>query len=306
MTTLLIFSAILFLSWYIISSIITWYKLRQFPGPFLSKFSYLWHIYHELAGDMGPAHLELNKYDSPLVRTGPHYLVTTDPNIFRHVNGARSIYPRDDWWAATRLDWERPALADTTDTASHDQMKAKVMVGYSGRDVDLERIVDEQIAKFADVMRSKHVPRNKVDFADLSRFFTLDVITRIAYGKEFGWVEADKDLYGYSAQVNGFASLASLMADVKWLHPIARSSFLNSRFKPRPTDRDGVGKVVGYVTAWDFFIRIIPLNDFTVFVFIIELTAHDKTDLDGKKSKDASRKTKKMTETWLDLSFAMD
>ncbi|KAK1962291.1 cytochrome P450 [Colletotrichum sublineola] len=245
--TALKYSTALFVSWYIISSIITWYKLRHVPGPFLGKFSHLWSIYHHVIGDMGSAHLRLDKYNSPLVRTGPHYMVTSDPDVWKHVNGARSTYKRDPWWAAGRIDYNRPSLADTLDTTSHDKMKAKLASGYSGRDVDLEKIIDIQIAKFADVIRRKHVTREKTDFADLSRFFTLDVITRLAYGKEFGWVEASEDLYGYSAEISKFAALGSLISDVTWLHPLVRWNFINSRFKPRPTAKDGVGRVVGYV-----------------------------------------------------------
>ncbi|WDK23181.1 cytochrome P450 [Colletotrichum graminicola] len=243
--TILKCSAALFVSWYIISSIISWYKLRHVPGPFLAKFSHFWSIYHNVIGDIGPIHLTLEKYDSPLVRTGPHYIVTLDPDVWKQVNGARSTYQRDPWWSANRMDYSRPSLADTLDTVSHDKVKAKLASGYSGRDVDLEKIIDIQIAKFADVLRRKHITREKTDFADLSRFFTLDVITRLAYGKEFGWVEASEDLYGYGAGINTFTVLGSIMSDVTWLHPLARWNFISRRFKPRPTDKEGVGRVVG-------------------------------------------------------------
>ncbi|KAL2751987.1 hypothetical protein ACRALDRAFT_2113978 [Sodiomyces alcalophilus JCM 7366] len=242
--TALKYSAALFVSWYIVSSIIAWYKLRHVPGPFLGKFSHFWSIYHQVIGDVGPAHLSLEKYNSPLVRTGPHYMVTSDPDVWKHVNGARSTYQRDPWWSAGRIDYYRPSLADILDSTSHDKMKAKVASGYSGRDVDLEKIIDIQIAKFADVIRRKHVTRGKTDFADLSRFFTLDVITRLAYGKEFGWVEASEDLYGYGAEISKFAALGALISDVTWLHPFVRWTFINSRFKPRPTAKDGVGRII--------------------------------------------------------------
>ncbi|EFY94494.1 Cytochrome P450 CYP527G1 [Metarhizium robertsii ARSEF 23] len=244
-TAVLNYAAVILVFWYIITSVITWKSLRHIPGPFLGKFSHFWSIYHQLAGDVGPVHLGLKKYNSPLVRTGPHYLVTTDPNIWKYVNAARSTYQRDMWWAAGRIDYQRPSLADTLDSASHDKMKAKVAGGYSGRDIDLEIIINEQIAKLVDAMRRKHVGKNMVDFADISRFFTLDVITRLAYGKEFGWVEADEDLYGYGAEISKFAALGALISDVTWLHPFVRWSFINSRFKPRPAASHGVGKVVG-------------------------------------------------------------
>lgn len=154
-TAVLNYAAVILVFWYIITSVITWKSLRHIPGPFLGKFSHFWSIYHQLAGDVGPVHLGLKKYNSPLVRTGPHYLVTTDPNIWKYVNAARSTYQRDMWWAAGRIDYQRPSLADTLDSASHDKMKAKVAGGHSGRDIDLEIIINEQIAKLVDAMRTR-------------------------------------------------------------------------------------------------------------------------------------------------------
>ncbi|KAJ5673875.1 Cytochrome P450 [Penicillium macrosclerotiorum] len=243
---LLKYFAALCIAWYIISSVTTWYKLRHFPGPFICKFSNLWSIYHQLAGDVGPAYLKLSKYNSPLVRTGPHFLVTTDADVFKYVNGARSPYQRDPWWSVTRLDHKRSSLADTLDIATHDSKKAKLAGGYSGREVNLESAIDEQIAKFADTIRRKQIAKNKVDFASLSRFFTLDVITRLSYGKEFGWMEADKDLYGYATEVNKVISISSMVADVSWLHPLVRWPFFNSMIKPDPRAETGLGKVIGF------------------------------------------------------------
>lgn len=98
--------------------------------------------------------------------------------------------------------------------ASYDKKKAKVAGGFSGRDIYLEIIIDGQITKLVDAMRRKHVGKNTVDFADIGRFFILDVITRLAYGKEFGWVEADEDLHGYGAEISKFAALGALISDV--------------------------------------------------------------------------------------------
>lgn len=113
-------------------------------------------------------------------------------------------------------------------------------------------IIDIQIAKFADVIRRKHVTREKTDFADLSRLFALDAITRLAYGKEFGWVEASEDLCGYGAEISKFAALGALISDVTWLHPFVCWTFINSKFKLRPAAKDGVGRVVGYVADVSF------------------------------------------------------
>ncbi|KAB8228303.1 cytochrome P450 [Aspergillus alliaceus] len=195
-TALLKYVTVLCISYYVFSSIVAWYKLRHFAGPFLCKFSHIWSIYHQYAKDVGPAHLKLSKYNYPLVRTGPHYLVTTDPNIFKHVNGARSTYQRDPLWAAGRIDYYRPSLVDTLDVASHDKKKAKVAGGYSGA---------------RSTWRESSTGKSPIS---LTRFFTLDVITRLSYGKEFGWVKADEDLYGYGSEISK-AAVMGAFAEIK-------------------------------------------------------------------------------------------
>lgn len=240
-------SAALLFAYYIISSIVTWYPLRHIPGPFIAKFSHLWTVYHYIRGTVGPAYLALSKYNSPLVRTGPRYLVTTEPGIFKHANGARSAYGRDVFWETLRVDYSRRSLIDTIDIAEHDRLKAKVSAGYSGRDVDMETIIDGEIAKLATSLRRNHVGKEKVDWANISRFFTLDVITRLAYGKAFGWVEADKDLYGYNGTIDKSMKMMGILAEISWLHPIRRWGWVNRHLKPQATDKEGMGRVIGYV-----------------------------------------------------------
>lgn len=154
-------------------------------------------------------------------------------------------------------------MGSIIDTALHDKIKAKLAHGYSGRDnINVEAAVDSVVVKFAEVIRDRHISTPKqpkfVDLGQIVRYFTLDVITRLAYGSAFGFLEAEGDLYNYTKSVDRFLLLLSLAMDLPSLRWILNSSLLKG-LVPKPTDKDGFGKVVGYVN-WRLFIRIAQLT----------------------------------------------
>lgn len=190
-------------------------RLRHFPGPFLGSISYLYMLRNCCTGTHGLSYANLNRdYNSRLVRIGPKDLITDDPEILKRMNAARSTYARSSWYKAMRIDPYKPALTTVMDTKAHDQLKAKLSFGYRGKEVpDLETGIDEQIKTLIGLIRSKYAspmattteaqgePQELrlLDFAKLSQYFTLDAITRLAYGKAFGYMEMEKDVGGYIA-----------------------------------------------------------------------------------------------------------
>jgi hypothetical protein len=63
----------LFLVWYVVTSIQTWYPLRHIPGPFLAKFSYSWMLKIQSFGKQHFAFREVNlKYGKHADDAGMH------------------------------------------------------------------------------------------------------------------------------------------------------------------------------------------------------------------------------------------
>ncbi|KAH8878956.1 cytochrome P450 [Thozetella sp. PMI_491] len=236
------------IAWYISSALRAWYRLRHIPGPRLASFSHLWIAVHTFRGNNHKAYMGLRKY-GPLVRNGPNYLVTDDPDVLRTISGARSKYVRDPWYHV-KFDPDRDTMASTLDTVVHDAIKAKVASGYSGREnPDLEAAVDSQVSRLVGLIRRKHLSTNdrlrRVDFCSFARFFTLDVITRLGYGKAFGYLDEGIDIYGWIAQIDGALALMSLAMDVPAIRRVVFSSFMLKLFGPKTWDQKGVGKMMG-------------------------------------------------------------
>jgi hypothetical protein len=74
--------------------------------------------------------------------------------------------------------------------------------GYAGKEnPDLEDRINARIADMINLVERKHIPTSDtlqvMDFCKLASYFTLDVISVIAFGEPFGCLIRDADVYGY-------------------------------------------------------------------------------------------------------------
>ena len=240
----------IFAIWYVLTAIQTWYHLRHVPGPRLASFSYLWMLWNDIRGTNFEKYTNFGKYGS-LVRNGPRSLVTDDPEVLRKISSARSRYTKDEhYYSASRVEADRENMITILDTARHDALKAKVASGYSGREnPDLEQAVDAQVIRLVDLIRRKYLSTSgnlrTVDFSLLSRFFTIDVISRLGHGKAMGHLDEGEDVFGWFGDVKKL--IAFLIAtDIPWIRRVVMWNPLLRRFGPKPTDKRGIGRVLGY------------------------------------------------------------
>lgn len=192
-----------FLVYLLLSSILTYRRLRHFPGPFLASFSYLYMLRVWISRRQSASHKDLNRiYHSRFVRIGPNDLITDDPEFVRRMNSARSRYGRSSWYAPTKLNPYEDSLVNMLDVKEHDRLKAKMSLGYGGKESpELEIGIDEELEALVGLIRRKYISVGSVlkpfDIATAAQFFTLDAITRMAYGKAFGYLANEEDVFGY-------------------------------------------------------------------------------------------------------------
>lgn len=249
---LLIGAAIL--AWYLGSSIVAWYRLRHIPGPFWASVSNLWIIRTASSGRGASIFEEMGRKYGSIVRIGPNYVLTDDPDFLRRTGAVRSTYNKTDWYIALR--WQ-PYVDNTftlRDHAVHDKRKARIGVAYniSGREVDLiEPSVDDQMVSMVELLRSKYSsgPGGNgapplLDFAEFASYLTMDVITRAAFGKAFGHLETDSDVTGFLKQVRDTWFMQALISEWPFLRSILFSRTYLNLFGPKVTDRTGAGKLM--------------------------------------------------------------
>ncbi|KAL2134966.1 hypothetical protein VTI74DRAFT_10193 [Chaetomium olivicolor] len=78
----------------VVSSVIIWWRFRHFKGHWLTSFSYSWLIWASGSGRMAHIFHDMNKRygdrPSATIRIGPNELITSDAEVIRRMNGARS------------------------------------------------------------------------------------------------------------------------------------------------------------------------------------------------------------------------
>lgn len=99
-----------------------------------------------------------------------------------------------------------------------------------------------------------------LDFGRISQYFTLDVITDIAYGKAFGYLPKDEDVYGYIETVEAVGPFLNFMSVVPALQKFLSMRWIRWLIGPSVKDKHGMGKLMASV-AYIPNTTPIPLSD---------------------------------------------
>ncbi|KAK5651157.1 hypothetical protein OQA88_13204 [Cercophora sp. LCS_1] len=232
---------------YITSCFVSWYRLRHFAGPTLGRFSYAWMMKTALSGRAWQIHMETKeKYGDALIRIGPDVLITDDPAIIRRMNAARSPYKRDKWYNSFRSDPHVHSMFTTDDDELHNDIKSKTAAAYSGKDVPtLEADIDGQLLCFKDLIRRKYLSTagdtKPMDLGRTAQYLTIDSITKLAFGRQWGCLATDSDVNKFIQTVEDVAAFYVLCCDVPWMRRIFLNDLTLMIIGPKDTDPEGMG-----------------------------------------------------------------
>ncbi|KAG5657686.1 hypothetical protein KAF25_007719 [Fusarium avenaceum] len=226
-----------------------WYRLSHVPGPFLAGFSKVWMVKESFKGEQPYAIQRANEKYGSLVRIGPNELATDDPQLLRRMMSARSSFTRGPWYNALRFEPGKDNLFSMRDDDAHKELRNKMTAGYSGKEnPSLERAVDAQIANFITLLETRYLSTEEkyhpVDFAQKVQFFTLDVISDLAFGEAFGYLEKDEDVFDFISITRSYFPVTLVMANLPIVVDLLHSR-LFSGLLPKETDKLGFGAFIG-------------------------------------------------------------
>lgn len=84
-----------------------------------------------------------------------------------------------------------------------------------------------------------------LDLARVSQYFTLDVLTDVAFGYPFGFLAADDDLHDYIKSLGPLMPFMELQSNITWLARILNSRIVKKLATPTANDGSGMGKMIG-------------------------------------------------------------
>jgi hypothetical protein len=239
--------------WVTLGYIRSWWRLRHIPSAhFTAPFSYFWIGRTTYSGRQYWRLRDLHTRYGPLVRVGPNEVLTDDPNILRTVSSTRSNFPRSDWYEAGRFNPYHDNLFTTTGVEAHKKAKARSMAAYNGKATNgLESTIDDQVKTLIKVVRNRYAVASPgkgqplLDLVAITKYFTMDVITRMGFGKEVGYLEDEKDHYEFLGTVDELWPRMSTVADIRWIRKIAFSPFVLKMIGPKSTNKKGFGALMG-------------------------------------------------------------
>jgi hypothetical protein len=114
----------------------------------------------------------------------------------------------------------------------------------------LESSVDECVQLFINLIERKYVSTEgdlkPMDFATKSMYFTLDVISTLAFGRRFGHLDHDMDVYKYIHTIEENITAMSVLSTWHELSRLVQSPLFR-RFMPLDKEPLGFGKFMALV-----------------------------------------------------------
>ncbi|KAL2193783.1 cytochrome P450 [Corynascus similis CBS 632.67] len=239
---------------YVVRKLLQYRKVSRFGGPRWTGVTKIPHNMRIFTGDAHQWYQDINEKYGPIARVGPNSLITSNADVWLHVN-TKPGYKRSDWYfKACRVEYQRDHIFSQTDTKLHDERRKQIAPGYSGREnLELESSIDACLLDFLNLIRTKYLtfsssaPSTPVASMDLSKkiqFFTLDVISAVGLGRPFGMLRADADIDSYvrSSEEGLRVATAFTGLGLAWL---AQVPLLGRWLSSSPADADGFGLMMG-------------------------------------------------------------
>lgn len=112
----------------------------------------------------------------------------------------------------------------------------------------MENSIDSQIASLVHLIETKYLSTSDnyrpMDFGEKASFFTLDVISELAFGQAFGYLENDNDVYDYLKITKTYIPIMMVVANVPSLADLLQSRLLRGLL-PSESDKLGFGAFIG-------------------------------------------------------------
>ncbi|KAG7409722.1 Cytochrome P450 monooxygenase lolP1 [Fusarium oxysporum f. sp. rapae] len=217
---------------YVISMIRQWARLRHFKGPAIAGFSQIWLISRVGGG-------------RDITRVGPNDLITSDPDLMKHMLNVRTRYKRSSWYDDMRLDPTKDNVLSQRNDDLHSSTRSKMAAAYSSKEVDnIETTVDENVERLLKLFDTEYIAKGRpFDFGYKAQYFTLDVISALAFGEAFRDLETDSDVNGCISAIE--ESMPTIIATtvMPWMIKLLQLPIFRSML-PSERDKVGVGKVM--------------------------------------------------------------
>lgn len=175
--------------------------LSRYPGPFLASMTDLWHVYDAVRDYQRSAWLRWHDTYGDVVRIAPNKLSFADPKVIPDILGPGKDFRKSGYYfvsAATAHGRAVPSMFSTLDKPYHDRIKRAVNSAFSVTSlVRYEPYVDDVISTWLDQIGCRFADTGEpCNLATWMHFYSLDVIGKVVYGQQYGFLTSGADIDG--------------------------------------------------------------------------------------------------------------
>jgi cytochrome P450 len=140
-----------------------------------------------------------------------------------------------------------------TENKDHHRLRAHLLAGYAGKGLqNQEQLVDEQILRYIRLIEQKYIstpgdPR-PMDMSRTTQYLTQDLVSSVGFGKAFGYLDADDDIFGVIEVSEALLAPLAITALFPIFLAVIKSPFMKP-FLPKPTDKHGMGRMLGIIKS---------------------------------------------------------
>ncbi|KAM7219733.1 cytochrome P450 family protein [Rhypophila decipiens] len=244
-------------AYYMLQTCRKYIKLRHIPGPSGVGWTKWWLAKHQGRGTLCCDLEEVAYKHGPIARIAPDWVLVSDPSEIRRIWSVHSGYRRSDWYRGFRFDPNRDSLLTASNNKEHHAIRSKLLPGYGGKGLGNQEIpVDKAVLAFIELIDREyltttnsangHVIPRPMDGARVFLYFSQDVNSAIEFGEPFGYMQMNSDFNGIIEafeMMMGATNVMALFPPLLWLI----KSPLVKPLLPKPTDKTGVGRLLGIV-----------------------------------------------------------
>ncbi|KAJ2894578.1 hypothetical protein MKZ38_007401 [Zalerion maritima] len=234
---------------FLIQTLYQWNKLRHIKGPFLAGLTKFWLLPKVTGPNQNLEYWKVCQQYGKIARIGPDDVIISDPAHWRRMLSKGSGYVRSDWYDGMRFDVSRDNLLSMVDDRVHNRVRRKLVPGYSGKDVDdVEPKIMTNVERLVHLIESKYITTRDsykpMDLARKASFFTMDVISDIAFDTPYGFLDKDSDIKKYLEESEAIIPSLVITAVFPWMARALRSPIFKP-LMPTPEDDKGFGVLMG-------------------------------------------------------------
>jgi hypothetical protein len=109
--------------------------------------------------------------------------------------------------------------------------------------------VDNRLLDLFKLLHDKYMSSDTsfrpVDFARVSQYLAIDVISDIAFGEPFGFLAQDGDVHDYIKTQTALLPVFEWFSTLPSLNRLIRIGWISRLVMPTPEDKTGLGELMG-------------------------------------------------------------